>query len=233
MSSADPWRIGLGPVFAYERIAASTALAGICRAVAVSAGSASGLDSGLGRSNRSVPVSVISYYTELARSVFIGVVGTQLALVLLAAPAATAGAICLDRARGTLTHLLLTDLSDAEIVLGKLAARLLPVFSLLVCTLPLMALVTLLGGVDPAALMSAFVVAAGMALVGCSLAMYLSLLLRKTHEALLADVCAAGRLARDLAAFRDDFALARLVLDHAHSEDQSVLHGRRPVLAAG
>ena len=42
---------------------------------------------------------------------------------MLAAPAATAGAICLDRACGTLAHLLATDLSDPEIVLGKLAAQ--------------------------------------------------------------------------------------------------------------
>ena len=53
--------------------------------------------------------------------------GVELTLVMLAAPAATAGAICVDRARGTLAHMLATDLSDPEIVLGKLAARLLPV----------------------------------------------------------------------------------------------------------
>ena len=51
----------------------------------------------------------------------------ELALILLAAPAATAGAVCLDKARGTLDHMLVTDLSNAEIVLGKLAARLVPV----------------------------------------------------------------------------------------------------------
>ena len=48
-------------------------------------------------------------------------IGTQLTLVLLAAPAATAGAICVDRRRGTLMHMLMTDLSAGEIVLGKLA----------------------------------------------------------------------------------------------------------------
>ena len=40
--------------------------------------------------------------------------------------AATAGAVCLDKARGTLDHVLATDLSDAEIVLGKLGVRLVP-----------------------------------------------------------------------------------------------------------
>jgi hypothetical protein len=90
---------------------------------------------------------------EVGERLFVAVVGTQLTLVLLAAPAATAGAICLDRSRGTLTHLLVTDLSDREIVLGKLAARLVPVLVMIAATLPVMALLTLLGGVDPDALL--------------------------------------------------------------------------------
>src|SRR4051794_32558258 len=51
---------------------------------------------------------------------FYALIGTQLALVMLAAPAFTAGSICIDRARGTLTHIFVTDLGDGEIVLGKL-----------------------------------------------------------------------------------------------------------------
>ena len=54
------------------------------------------------------------------------IVIVELTLILLAAPAATAGAICLDKARGTLDHMLATDLSNAEIVLGKLGVRLIP-----------------------------------------------------------------------------------------------------------
>ena len=106
---------------------------------------------------------------ELGEWFFQAVIGTQLTLVLLAAPAATAGAICLDRARGTLTHMLMTDLADFEIVLGKLAARLIPVVGLVACTLPMMELLILLGGVAPEALWSAFVVTLGVALLGCSL----------------------------------------------------------------
>src|SRR5579871_2543935 len=41
-------------------------------------------------------------------------IAIQLAIVLLAAPAATAGAICVDKARGNLAMLLVTDLSNAE-----------------------------------------------------------------------------------------------------------------------
>ena len=102
----------------------------------------------------------------LGESFFIAVAGTQLTLVLLIAPAATAGVICLNRARGTLSHLLMTDLSNAEIVLGKLAARLVPVLGLVGCTLPLLGILTLLGGIDPNALFGAFLVTLGVALLG-------------------------------------------------------------------
>ena len=110
---------------------------------------------------------------------------TQLALVLLAAPAATAGAICLDKARGTLAHVMVTDLSDREVVLGKLAARLVPVLNLIACALPVAALGTLLGGIDPVALTAAFLIAVGVALLGCSLALVLSVWMKKAHEVLI------------------------------------------------
>jgi ABC-type transport system involved in multi-copper enzyme maturation permease subunit len=110
----------------------------------------------------------------------------ELVLVLLAAPAATAGAICLDKSRGTLTHLLTTDLTDTEIVVGKLAARLLPVIALLACALPVSALAVLLGGVEPMALMSGFLTAIGVAILGCSLTMLLSVWGSKPAEVLSA-----------------------------------------------
>ena len=81
--------------------------------------------------------------------------------------------------------MLMTDLSDGEIVLGKLAARLVPVLSLLACLLPVMELLALLGGVDPAALLGGFAVSLGVAVLGCSLAMFFSLWVGKTHEALM------------------------------------------------
>ena len=113
-------------------------------------------------------------------------IGVELALVMLAAPAATAGAICLDRARGTLAHMLMTDLSDAEIVLGKLAARLLPVFGLVACTWPVMAISSLLGGIDPIALTLAFAIIVAVAVLGCTMALALSVWARKSHEVILA-----------------------------------------------
>ncbi len=108
----------------------------------------------------------------------------QLVAVLLIAPAATAGAICLDKSRGALAHVFVTDLTDREIVLGKLAARLFPVWGLLACALPVAAMATLLGGIDPMALTGMLLIAAGVAFLGCSFALMLSVWASKTHEVL-------------------------------------------------
>ncbi len=91
---------------------------------------------------RTIPArsrTTIRGQAEVGLYFYQAIVGTQLVLLLLAAPAATAGAVCLDKARGTLTHLLMTDLSNAEIVLGKLAARLVPVLGLAASALPAVA----------------------------------------------------------------------------------------------
>ena len=119
------------------------------------------------------------------QTLFFTVITIELTVVLLVAPAATAGAVCLDKMRGTLDHMLATDVSNAEIVLGKLAARLVPVVGLVACVLPIMALAGLLGGIDPNALFGSFFVAAACAVLGCSLALTLSVWGRKTHEVLM------------------------------------------------
>jgi ABC-type transport system involved in multi-copper enzyme maturation permease subunit len=116
---------------------------------------------------------------------YYGLIGTQLSLLLLAAPAATAGAIGDDRARGGLLHLMMTDLSDAEIILGKLFGRLTPVLQLMLCGMPVPGIVALLGGIDPGALLSAYVVTAGTTILGCTIALAVSIRASRPSEALL------------------------------------------------
>ncbi len=123
---------------------------------------------------------------EIGGSFFRAIVFTQLTLVVLAAPASTAGAICREKASGNLGQMLATDLSDAEIVLGKLAARLLPVTGLVCCALPVLALSSLLGGIDPMALTGVFLIAMSVAVLGCTLALVLSIWGTKPYEVLLA-----------------------------------------------
>src|SRR5262249_33977319 len=127
----------------------------------------------------------IQTLANYGQQLFTTTVSIELSLVLLAAPALTASAICLDKARGTLDHMLATDLSNAEIVLGKLGVRLVPVLGLIACVLPLSALTSLLGGIDHVALFGSFLTSIACAILGCSLAMVLSVWGRKTHEVLM------------------------------------------------
>ena len=163
------WRWGPGPVFAIElRTAArhwrtyarrSGFVAALLAAFVVVWWAEAG-----GRSALSVH--------DMARAserFYYALIGTQLALLLLAAPAATAGAIGDDRARGGLLLLMVTDLSDSEIILGKLFARLTPVLGLMLCGLPVPGLVALLGGIEPESLIGAYVVTAGTTVLGCAI----------------------------------------------------------------
>jgi ABC-type transport system involved in multi-copper enzyme maturation permease subunit len=178
-------RWGLGPVFVYECLANSRrwqtyAIRSIGVALLLAAIASIWLSH-----TRIASRQGWREYAELGESYFYAIIGVELTLVMLAAPAATAGAICVDRARGTLTHMLATDLSDPEIVLGKLAARLLPVLGLVACSWPVLALSSLLGGIDPTALTLAFAIIVAVALLGCTMALALSVWARKPHEVVL------------------------------------------------
>ncbi len=181
-------RLGPGPVFAYEWLTSTRRW----QLFALRAAFVAALLFGMmvvwqvapDRQSRGQTVS-IETLARYGEAFYLTIVTIELTLVLLAAPAATAGAVCLDKARGTLDHLMATDLSNSEIVLGKLGVRLVPVLGLIACVLPLMALSGLLGGIDPTALFGSFLTAAGCAVLGCSLAFTLSVWGRKTHEVLM------------------------------------------------
>jgi len=117
---------------------------------------------------------------------FYAMAAIQLAMVLLAAPTATAGAICHDRARGIFAQLAVTDLSNSEIVLGKLGSRLAPILGVLACALPVAALAALLGGIDFQALFRLFIVSVAIAVLGCTLALAISVRAAKTHDVIVA-----------------------------------------------
>lgn len=135
--------------------------------------------------NRAVPQSPIRLLADLGAAIFAAFTVVQLALVMLVAPGVTAGAVCQDRARGTLLHLMVTDLTDREIVLGKLGARLMGMLGLILAALPVIALMTLLGGIDPKQLLGVFAVTIGLAVLGCSLALLLSVRAHKAHEVVM------------------------------------------------
>jgi ABC-type transport system involved in multi-copper enzyme maturation permease subunit len=175
-----------GPVFVYECVTAARrwqTYAGRAAFLIVLLGSLTAV--WLTKLDGDPTVLRLSRLAAVGEAFFYAIAGTQLVLVLLAAPAYTAGAICLDKARGTLAHMLVTDLSAAEIVLGKLGSRLLPVLGLVVAGLPILALATLLGGIDPEALFGGFLVTVGVGVFGCAVALALSVWGNKPHEVML------------------------------------------------
>jgi ABC-type transport system involved in multi-copper enzyme maturation permease subunit len=176
-------RWGLGPVFGFESLIAVRrwqvyALRSFYVGLLLG-----GLALTWGPSERTI--HSLAEVAEIGRLFLLTVIGVQLAVVLLAAPAATAGVICVDKSRGTLLHAFVTDLTDREIVLGKLGARLAPVLSLMACGLPVLAFGSFLGGIDPAAVLGAELVTAGVAILCCTLALLGSVWARKPHQALL------------------------------------------------
>ncbi len=93
-------RWGLGPVFLYECVASSRrwqtyairslGVLILLTAIATTANSRRAINA----------VNDWRAYAALGESYFYAIIGVELTLVLLAAPAATAGAICVDRGGG-------------------------------------------------------------------------------------------------------------------------------------
>jgi ABC-type transport system involved in multi-copper enzyme maturation permease subunit len=186
-------RWGPGPVFVYELIVATRRWQLYALRFLFVLGLLSALAMGwymTGITSRAAGVNAggltMRQLASLGQYIYYAIATTQLALVLLVAPAATAGSICLDRARGTLTHMCATDLTDWEIVLGKLGARLLPVLSLVVATVPVLALAGLLGGIIIEAIVTLTLITLTLAVFGCTLALAISVRATKTQEVLMA-----------------------------------------------
>ena len=185
-------RWGPGPVFVFESIIAARrwqpyALRAVFVLVLLIALFSNWTSAGLGNGNLSNinGADVRNMLSRLGEYFFASLAIIQIALVLLVAPAMTAGSLCLDRARGTLQHVFVTDLSNREIVLGKLAARLAPVLALLASALPVVALVGLLGGIEPVAVVWLFLISLAISFVGASLALAVSARVGKAHEVLM------------------------------------------------
>jgi ABC-type transport system involved in multi-copper enzyme maturation permease subunit len=94
---------------------------------------------------------------EFGSKFFITFIGLQFGAVFVLTPAFTATAVAEEKERRTLEYLLASDLENREIVLGKLASRLLGLLLLLLGGLPVLSFVQFLGGVDPNLVLAGFV----------------------------------------------------------------------------
>lgn len=107
----------------------------------------------------------------------------QLAIVMFVTPAAVAGAIAEEKERKTIDLLLATDLRGREIVFGKLAGRMTNLLLLLIAGLPVLSVIQLLGGIEPALLLAAYAVVF-LTLAGlCGLSMFVSVGAKRVRSA--------------------------------------------------
>ncbi|MCI0639880.1 MAG: hypothetical protein L0Y72_07990 [Gemmataceae bacterium] len=110
----------------------------------------------------------------------------QFAAVFLFVPMFLCGTVVGEREDQTLDLLLTTHLSDREIVLGKLASRVVAMVCLILCGLPVMSLIMLSGGgVEPEALWRTLAVIFLAILYAGSHAIYFSVISTSTLEALV------------------------------------------------
>jgi ABC-type transport system involved in multi-copper enzyme maturation permease subunit len=109
---------------------------------------------------------------QLASAFFLGFAWVSTLAVLAIAPALSSGVIATERERRTIEYLFATDLSNSEIVLSKLAARLLLLGLLLLTALPVLAIFRLLGGISGDRLLGCFLMLAstGLAVTATSIA---------------------------------------------------------------
>jgi ABC-type transport system involved in multi-copper enzyme maturation permease subunit len=98
--------------------------------------------------------------SRLAEEFVYSILWLQTAAIYVLTPAYLAGALAEEKERGTLELLFTTHLSDREIVIGKLAARLVHLAGVLLAGVPLLVLTQLWGGVDIHLLTAAFVLSA-------------------------------------------------------------------------
>ncbi|HWE35123.1 MAG TPA: ABC transporter permease subunit [Isosphaeraceae bacterium] len=100
--------------------------------------------------------ATIREISNYAQNTFLYVTFFQVVAVLALTPVLVAGSIAGERQRKTLHYLLSSRLTGVEIVVGKLLARLLLLGVILAVGLPVLSLLTLLGGVDPRLVALAF-----------------------------------------------------------------------------
>ncbi len=89
---------------------------------------------------------------RMAEDLFLAVSWVQFGAVFLFVPVFLCGVVAAEREEHTLDLLFTTDLTDREIVLGKLFSRVTALVLLILSALPVMSLIMLFGGIDPQAL---------------------------------------------------------------------------------
>jgi ABC-type transport system involved in multi-copper enzyme maturation permease subunit len=121
----------------------------------------------------------------IGTQLFASVVWLQAIAVLLLTPALVAGAIGEDRERKILSYLLASPLSASEIVLGKLAARLVNLSMLVAVGLPIVSIALFLGGVEPLSVWLCFTATLSMLFFLAAISIFVSTFSSRPRDAIL------------------------------------------------
>ncbi|MCH8045792.1 MAG: hypothetical protein IID44_18935 [Planctomycetes bacterium] len=129
-------------------------------------------------------ISAVGDVARFGSSLFPLLACIQLALAVFFSALLAASAVSQEKDRRTLILLLLTNLTNSELVLGKLLASLLNVLVLLAAALPLLMLSALLGGIGFDQIARVMAVTVASALAAGSLGSTLALWREKTFQTL-------------------------------------------------
>lgn len=120
---------------------------------------------------------------QLANAFFMSFSWLQMIVIMVIGPALAVGTIASERERRTIEYLFTTDLSNSEIILGKLVARLCLLGQILLVGLPILFIFRLLGGIPAQLLMVTFLMAASASLLIASLSICISVWSERTRDA--------------------------------------------------
>ena len=122
---------------------------------------------------------------EFASRFFYNFMLLQFFAVLLLTPAYVGGAIAEEKVRQTLDYLLTTDLTNREIILGKLVSRLANLALFFIAGLPILSLIQLFGGVSPELLWCGFAATLLSLISLSSISLWFSMQMKKPRDAIV------------------------------------------------
>jgi len=100
----------------------------------------------------------IDQTAQFGNNFFIAFLSVQMGVVILITPVVAGSAISEEKERGTFEYLTASLLSNREIVLGKLCARMLYVVGVVLAGVPVLSLTALFGGIDLRVLLAGYFV---------------------------------------------------------------------------
>lgn len=121
---------------------------------------------------------------------YIWMTAMQFFLIIVVAPALSAGSIAGERERQTFDLLLVTGVGTRRTILGKLAENLAFLMLLILCGAPVMAIVLVTGGVSLADILMTLLYLSAIALAALSVGMVMSAIFRRTLVAVIASYLA-------------------------------------------